>query len=169
MKAGNLLFSAIQFVFVILIILLGVFFVGLQHASHLRYIIADFFSRSTIHFSFIGYLILACGSLLLAGFYAMHRGVYYSIKMGRNEVFVDPIVIQGIVHEYWKTIFPDQDLAIEIDLSKKQRIEMFVEFPLLPPEKQQVVLEKAEHELSQILQKHLSYRREFLISILVKA
>src|SRR5689334_18878970 len=130
MKTGNLLFSAVQFMFAMLIILLGVFFVGLQYASHLRYTIADFFSQSA-HFSFIGYLILACGGLLLAGFYTMHRGVYYRIKMGRNEVLIDSAVIQEMAREYWKTIFPDQNLTIEIDLSNKQKIEMFAEFPLL--------------------------------------
>ncbi len=165
MKTGNLLFSAVQFVFAMLIILLGIFFIGLQHALHLRYAIADFFSQTIVCFSFIGYLILACGILLLFGFYAMHRGMYYNIRMGRNEVFVDPSVIQRYVREYWKTIFPDYDLSIEVGLNKDQKIEMFVELPLLSAEKQQALLEKAENELSQILQKHLGYRREFTLSV----
>ena len=168
MKTGNLLFSAVQFVFAMLIILLGVFFIGLQHASHLRCTIANFFSQSAIHFSFIGYLVLACGGLLLAGFYAMHRGVYYSIKMGRNEVLIDSAVIQAMVREYWKTIFPDQNLAIEIDLTKEQKVEMFVELPLLSENQQLAIFEKAEKDLSQILKKNLGYRGEFLIAILVK-
>lgn len=166
MRAGNLLFSAVQLVFAILIILLGVFFIGLQHAPHLRYIIAEFFFHSAIRFSFIGYLILACGSLLLVGFYAMHRGMYYSIKMGQHELSVEPIVIQGIIYEYWKTIFPDQNLRVEVDISREQKIEMFVEIPLLSPETQETLLERVEKELGQILQKHLGYRKEFLISIL---
>jgi hypothetical protein len=168
MKTGNLLFSAVQFVFVMLIILLGFFFIGLQHAPYLRYVIADFFSQRAACFSLVGYLILACGILLLFGFYAMYRGVYYRIKMGRNEVFVDPSVIQRYVREYWKTIFPDHDLSMEVGLNKDQKIEMFVELPLLSSEKQQALLEKAENELSQILQKHLGYRREFTLSIIAK-
>lgn len=167
MKAGNLLFSAVQFILVMLIILLGVFFIGLQHLPHLRYAIADFFSHSA-RFSFIGYLILACGGLLLVGFYAMHRGIYYRIKMGQNKVFVDPTVIRRIACEYWKTIFPDQNLSIEVALSKDQQIEMFVELPLLAAERQIDILKKAESELGQMLQNHLGYRKEFLISILVK-
>lgn len=147
MKAGNLLFSAVQFVFVVLIILLGGFFIGLQYAPHLRFAIADFFSQTRVHFSLIGYLVLACGGLLLAGFYAMHRGMYYSIKMGRNEVLIDPGIIRGYVQEYWKKIFPEQDLSIEIDLSKDQRIEMFVELPLLSPEKQQAIMKKRRMNL----------------------
>jgi hypothetical protein len=169
MKTGNLLFSAVQFVFAMLIILIGIFFIGLQHAPHLRYAIADFFSQTSItRFSFIGYLILSCGILLLSGFYAMYRGIYYSIRMGRNGVFVDPLVIQQYVREYWKTVFPDYDLSIEVDLSKDQKIGMFVELPLLSPEKQQALLEKAENDLNQILQEHLGYRREFTLSVIVK-
>ncbi len=168
MKTGNLLFSAVQFVFVMLVILLGIFFIGLQHAPHLRGAIADFFLQTVVRFSLVGYLILACGILLLIGFYVMHRGVYYNIKMGRNEVFVDPQVVQQYVKEYWKTIFPGDDHSIEIGFSKDQKIEMFIELPLLSPEKQRALLEKAESELNHILQKHLGYRKEFMLSILVK-
>ena len=57
MKTGNLLFSAVQFVFAALVVLLGGLFIGLEYAPHLRYYIADFF-QLTPHFSLIGYLVL---------------------------------------------------------------------------------------------------------------
>jgi hypothetical protein len=168
MRTGNLLFSAVQFIFVVLFLLIGVFFVGLQYAPHLRNAIAAFFFNGSAHFSLIGYGILACGGLLLLGFYTMCRGVYYRFKMGRHEVFVDSAVVQGYVQDYWKKCFPNRNLSVDVDLSKDQKIEVFVEMPLLPLEKQQEVLEKAENDLSQILQKHLGYRKEFLFSILLK-
>jgi hypothetical protein len=168
MKTGNLLFSAVQFLFVILIMLLGVFFIGLQHVSYLRFAVVQFLSQQTALFSLIGFLILGCGALLLYGFYTMHRGWYYTLKMGQHTVLVDLPVIQGVVREYWKTVFPDQDLAIEVNVTKAQKIEMFMELPLLAPEKQLKTLEKAELDLSHLLQKHLGYRRDFSLSVLVK-
>ncbi len=168
MKTGNLLFSAVQFIFVISILLAGLLFIALHYSPHLRIAIAQFFSQPGAPFSLIGCLILVCGGLLLLGFYSMYRGSYYTVRMGKNELFVDPAVIHGYVEEYWKSVFPNQELSIEIDLSKSQTIEMFMEMPMLPPDKQHSILEKAEVDLSQILQKHLGYRREFLISILVK-
>ena len=168
MKTGNLLFSAVQFIFVVLILVAGLLFIVLPYSPHLRAAITHFFSQGSAVFSLVGFLTLVCGSLLLLGFYAMYRGSYYTVRMGKNELFVDPAVIHSYVEEYWKSVFPNQDLSIEIDLSKNQTIEMFVEMPMLAPENQHSILEKAEVDLSQILQKHLGYRREFLISVLVK-
>jgi hypothetical protein len=168
MKSGNVLYSAVQFVFAVLIILLGGLFIGLQYAPHLRFAIADFFSQSTVHFSLIGYLILGCGFLLLIGFYAMHRGVYYQLNMGQKEAWIDPLVIRGHVKEYWKKIFPDYDLSVQIGLSKEQKIEMFLELPPLPEERQLATLEQAEKELGAILKKQLRYEKEFTLSVLIK-
>jgi hypothetical protein len=167
MRSGNLLFSAVQFVFAVLIILLGGLFIGLEYAPHLRFSVADFFSRSTAHFSLIGYLILSSGFLLLIGFYAMHRGTYYRLSMGQKETWIDPAVIRSYVKEYWKKIFPDYDLSVQIDMSKEQ-IEMFVELPLLSEEKQIAALELAEKDLAEILKKQLRYDKGFLLSVLVK-
>lgn len=168
MKTGNVLFSAVQFVFAVLVILLGGFFIGLQHASHLRLAIARFFSETTISFSLVGYLILGCGILLLVGFYAMHKGSYYRVDMGKRSLQIDPVVIRTYLDEYWRGVFPGNDLSVEIAFAKGKKLEMFVEFPLLPIEKQKAILEKAETELSQILSKHLGYRKEFSLSVLIK-
>lgn len=168
MKAGNLLFSAVQLIFVALLMLLGLFFIGLEHVDHLRYAIAQFFLATSIPFSFIGYLILGCGSLMLLGFSIMHRGVYYRIKMGGNEALVDPAVVHRYLQKYWNEAFPDRDFTVEARFSHDQKLEMFVEMPLLSPESQQMVMEKAEVELKQILKKRLGYGREFYLSVLIK-
>jgi hypothetical protein len=98
----------------------------------------------------------------------MHRGVYFKLKMDWKSLQIDPAIIQAYVQAYWKQIFPEQNLSIEIRLTQDQQIEMFVELPLLPPDQHQVILEKAEEQLSQILSKQLGYRRDFLLSVLVK-
>ncbi len=167
MKAGNLLFSAVQFVFVVLVILLGGFFIGFQHAPHLRFLVSHFFSDPTVSFSLIGYFILGCGVFLLIGFCVMHGGIYYRVKMKGGDLLVDPVVIRSYVDEYWKNAFPDHDLSVEVSVSN-QALEMFVELPLLSEENQEAFLEKAEVELAQILQKRLGYYKEFSLSVLVK-
>jgi hypothetical protein len=168
MKTGNLLFSAVQFVFAALVILLGVFFIGLQNASHLRYEIADFFAQSTANFTLLGALILGCGVLLLIGFYTMHRGHYYRVTMGPQETLVDPAVIRSYVQEYWRKQFPEQELSVDVVISKAQKMEIFLELPFLSGEKQQEVLEKAEKDLERMLQKQIGYKKEFVLSVLVK-
>lgn len=168
MKVGNLLFSAVQLVFVGLVFLLGMFFIGLEHVSHLRFAIAQFFLEPPVHFSIAGYLTLSCGGLLLVGFYSMHRGVYYRIKMGKNEAFVDSALIRRYVKDYWDTIFPSENYDVEVRFSHDQKMLLFVEMPLLSSENQKKILEKAEKELGQTLQKHLGFKKDFLLSVLVK-
>lgn len=168
MKTGNLLFSAVQFVFSALVMLLGVFFIGLQYASHLRISIARFFLESTLSFSVIGFLILGCGVLLLIGFYAMNRGGYYSVKMGKQKMVVDPTVIREYVANYWKEVFPEHRLAVEVGVTKDQKFELLVEFPSVPLENQESILEKAESDLTQILKKQIGYQKEFSVCVLVK-
>lgn len=168
MKVGNLLFSAVQFVFAVLIILLGGFFIGLQYASHLRFAIARFFSAATVPFSLIGYLILTCGIFLLIGFYAMYRGVFYRVKMGSGELRIDPAIIKGYLGDYWKKTFPEHNLSVDVSMSKDQKLEMFIELPLLSEENREAVLEKAELELSSILQRHIGYKKDFALSVLIK-
>jgi hypothetical protein len=168
MKVGNLLFSAVQFVFAVLIILLGGFFIGLQYASHLRFAIARFFSAAAAPFSLIGCLILTCGIFLLIGFYAMYRGVYYRVKMGTGEMHIDPAIIKGYLRDYWKKTFPEHNLSVDVSMSRDQKLEMYIEFPLLSLENQKAVLEQAESELSTILQKHIGYKKNFSLSVLIK-
>jgi hypothetical protein len=168
MKTGNLLSSAVQFVFSVLVMLLGIFFIGLQYASHLRFTIARFFSETAVSFSLIGFLILGCGLLLLVGFYTMNRGGYYCVKMGNRQMGVDPAIVREYVADYWKGVFPNQRLDVEIVVSKEQKFEMFVEFPASSFETQEIVLEKAEGDLAQILKKKIGYQKEFSVCVLVK-
>jgi hypothetical protein len=167
-KTGHLLFSAAQFIFASLVILLGGLFIGLEYAPHLRLAIAAFFLESTLSFFLVGSLILGCGILLMTGFYLMNRGIFYTVKMGKRKMSIDAVVIQTYVSHYWKQTFPEHELSVEVGLSRGNHIEMFVEFPQLPIEKQQIVLEKANRDLSQILSRRLGIDREFSLSVLIK-
>lgn len=88
--------------------------------------------------------------------------------MGAKELFVDPTIIRGYVQEYWSQKFPEHHLSVEVGVSKDQKLEMFVELPPLSFEKQKEVLENAESELGRILQRHIGYKKDFALSVLVK-
>lgn len=168
MKAGHLLFSAAQFLFALLVILLGGFFIGLQHAFHLRFLIARFFTSEGAYFSLIGYVILGCGIALLTGFFTMYRGLYYQVRMNHGNLSVDSAVVRSYLKDYWKEKFPGENLSVHVNVTKHQKLELFVEFPLIPIEAHQAILEKAETDLSSILQKHIGYKKEFNLSVLIK-
>lgn len=163
MNSVNLFFSAVQFLFAVLVIFLGGFLVGIEHSPHMRFALADFFAESTASFAILGYGIVVLGLALLGLFCFIHRGSYYQVKMGSE---VDPAVIQGYASEYWKRVFPEHQLEVQVSLNKDQKIEMFVELPPIAEEKQ--VLENAERELARVLRQKLGYRKDFLLSVLIK-
>ncbi len=168
MKSGNLLFSAVQFIFSCAVFFLGVFFIALGSSSPLRSVIAKFFFETTASFFLIGYFILGFGILLLMGFYALHRGIYYSVLMGTNRLLIDPALVRDYVANYWGQVFPQQDLGVEVVVTKDQKFQMFVEMPLISSSQQEAILEKAEKDLGLILKKQIGYQREFSFLVIFK-
>lgn len=168
MKVGNLLFSAAQCGFAVLVMLTGIFFIGLGYASHLRILIAHFIAESSLPFSMVGLLILGGGILLLLGFYAMNRGVYFSVSMGKRGALVDPTLIRGYLDLFWKEKFPGLDLGVDVLVSKEQKLEIFVEMPTFPKGDVEGFLAEVEGELSLLLQSKIGYKNPFQLSLLVK-
>ena len=168
MRKSNLLFSAVQFIFVIALFLLGGLFIGLQYAPHLRMAIAVFVMDSAIAFSFLGYVTVVCALLLSIGFYVMQRGAYYQVQMDRGPVVVEPKLIEEFVQGYWKKRFPEKELRTEVILRGKQRIEVVAEMPEMPLESQAVLLSEVELELGSLLENHLGYRRNWMMTVIVK-
>lgn len=168
MKTGNVLFSAVQFLFAALVVLMGGCLIGLQYAPHARFVFAHFIEQSPSLFFVVGYGVLGSGILLLTGFYFMHRGVYYRVKMGAGEMRVDPVIVRRYVHTYWKEAFPEQEISVEVGVSQGHKLEIFLTLAFLSQDAQMAALENAEPALTRLLQKHLGYKQKFSLSILVK-
>jgi hypothetical protein len=168
MRRGNLLFSAVQFIFAFLVVLVGLFFVGLQEIPFLRYRLSQFFSNPTISFAGIGYLILVFGFLLFVGFCVMYRGHYYQLTMGRHRAGVDPELIEQLVTGYWKNVSSDQDSTVQVRVSSNQSLNITFELSSIPLKDQEPLFEKVERELSELLYSQLGYNKKFIVSVLMK-
>ena len=168
MKSGNLLYSAVQFFFSVLILLAGISCIGLEYAPYLRAQIADFFLVSSLSFGILGLVVTGCGLLLLLGFCRMHRGVYYTLSMGEKGTIVEQAVIQGYVASSLKKLFPAQEMNVEVNVAANGKIEVFAEFPPLSLEEQQGLMQKVEEELSALFRKQLVYAKDFSFSVVFK-
>src|SRR5689334_12238487 len=121
MRSGHLLFSAVQFLFTVLILLIGGFFLGLHYAPHLRLQLAQFFADLNVNFIPIGLSVLGCGVLLLVGFYAMNRGAYLCFVIRERNTCIETALFRSYVKKYWTDQFPDSELATDVILHKNQR------------------------------------------------
>ncbi|MBS0620089.1 MAG: hypothetical protein JSS61_01340 [Verrucomicrobia bacterium] len=160
----NLFYSAAQVVFALLILLLGLFVIGLEYAPKARFAIAEFLLKSTSHLSLIGFSILGFGILLSIGFYAMHAKRSYHFAMGE----VDPALIQQSVQTYWDTTFNSHRAKTAVQIHSSDQIEVVIEMPQFTPEEHQGVLNRAEAELSTLFKNQLGYQGRFLLTVLAK-
>ena len=166
MRKGNLLFSAVQLIFSLLIVLLGLFFIGLQEAPHLRYHLSLQLSDPSFSFSKVGYLILIAGLFLLIGFSAMYRGRYYRVRMGSNRTSVDPDLIRQAVHSYWVQHYPHKHNVIQVRVNRLQKLELIFEWEEMPFEEQEALLMRVEKDLAELFSSQFDYRRDFKLSVL---
>lgn len=168
MRKGNLLFSAVQFIFVVALFLLGGLFIGLHYAPHMRMSLAHFITDQVVNLSFLGYITICCAFLLCIGFYVMHRGSYFRIRMAGGDVVVEPKLIEGLVQDYWQERFPQNALKTEVILRGYEQIEVVAEMPQSEWEAREVLLSEIEKELSALLSAHLGYRREWMMTLTIK-
>ncbi|MGE0670929.1 MAG: hypothetical protein AB7H48_09235 [Parachlamydiales bacterium] len=168
MRKGNLLFSAVQFIFVVALFLLGGLFIGLHYTPHLRMSIANLIMDQAVNLSFLGYVTIVCALLLCIGFYVMHRGAYFRIRMDGGDVIVEPKLIEGLVQDYWKERFPENELKTEVILRGYEQIEVVAEMPQTELTAREVLLPEIEKELGALLSAHLGYRREWMMTLIIK-
>lgn len=169
MRSGHLLFSAVQFLFTLLIVLIGGFFVGLHYAPHLRLCIANIFIEYSNSFASIGLSILSCGILLLVGFFAMNRGVYFRFLIpSQQNAVIEAALFRTCIKKYFTSQFPESNLSIDVILHRDQKIEISLEMPLKQIEDHDLFLQTTEKDLRLLLSKTLGYRNDFLLTILVK-
>ncbi len=168
MRTGHLLFSAVQFVFTALVILLGVFCIGLENAQQMRLWLSHFFLDTSTPFALIGYAILGCGLLLFIGFYVMNQTAYFQIKMGKKHVLLDGALFQKYIAQYWFEKFSQKSLEVQAIIRSDQKLEILAQLPQVFTEEREALLEKVEEDLTEILRRKLGYRGEFLLNVILK-
>ncbi len=164
MRTGHLLFSAVQFLFVVAILCIGGCLIALPWAPHFRFKMAEFFFNRSDLFLPLGSILLGVGLILAVGFYFIYRRQYYQVKLSTVEM----ALLRSMVGVYWKKIFPDENLAADLIVGKDQKLELVMEVPSLLADEHEKLLEKVEKEVGSLLASQLGYKAEFLITIVMR-
>jgi len=170
MRAGNNIFSAVQFLFVAAVIAAGFFFVAFPWAPHVRFKLAFLLTDRPDLFFSIGAMLLTIGLMLLVGFYTMYRKRFFQLSMRAPQriTFVEMIVLRSSVERYCREAFSTQMQLTDLFLHKDQKIEMVVQMPDLNGAERKAILERAEKELGRMLKRQMGYQRDFLLTVVVK-
>ncbi len=166
MRSGNLLFSAVQLFVVAAIVSAGLFFLGIVHVPHFPLLLMSVLSKSSAFFSLAGYGLIFLGLLLFVGFFVMHRGRYYQVRMKGGDAQMDLALLHTYIEKFWKESFfsPESEVK-EVIVYGNQKIEIVAKLPELSVSEQKQTLTRIEKELGAFLSHKLGYRHSFLLTI----
>ncbi len=166
----NHLLSAIQFLMVCAVLAVGIFFTALPLAPAIRFELASFLMNRPELFLSLGLILIAVGVALAMGLYWLDRKSYFQVSMkgASDPVTVEKELIRSGLASYWKGVFPEEALQTDVIIHRDNKLELVAEIPLLGEEGQKKVLEKMEKEIGLLLERQLGYRREFLLTVIVK-
>jgi hypothetical protein len=169
MRAKLALFSAIHFFGVVTLMAAGAFLIALPQSPHLRVLFSLAVARHAHFFILMGSMALAISGILILAFYVFYPRRYYQVKMRTSQVEVDVELIRRYAQEYGKSLFPEQEVSIDLFLSATQKIELFIQMPPSTSFPQQkVILSKIEKELGSLLATKLGYDRDLLVTVEIK-
>lgn len=166
----NPLLSTVQFLMVCVVFTIGLFFTALPLAPAIRFELASFLMNRAELFLPLGLIMIAVGVMLAMGLYWLDQKSYFQVSMkgASDPVTVEKELIQSGLNSYWKGVFPEETLQTDVVIHKDNKIELIAELPPLAEELQKKTLDKIEKEIGLLLERQLGYRREFLLTLLVK-
>lgn len=167
MRIENLLFSAVQFFFVLVLACAGLFFIALPWAPHVRFTCASFLAERDDYFVPLGLLLLGVALILGIGFYFMQRKAYFQVRMS-PAIHVEKALLRTLLDNYWKDRFPNEKLKTDVVLHKDRRIELIAELPPINTSEPAKLLADVELEVGKLMLQQLGYKRDFLFTFELK-
>lgn len=162
MRQTHFLFSAVQFIFVIFLFLLGGLCLGVGFLPPVRDSLELAISERKIPWEGLGYLILFLASILSLGFYKIYRKIYLQIRMDQGKISIDLPIVKGVIEEYFKTNALALDRKIEVILRGGNEIEIIASVVDLSAALDQSAA--IEEQLGSILSSHFGPKHQWVLT-----
>lgn len=160
--------AAVHYLLIFLFLCVGLFFISLPIAPHLRYLIYKNLLYNPEMFFSIGLSILCVTFLLLVGFYMFHRRRFLRIKMKADPIEVDQAIIIGYLQSYWKDNYPEKQVQTDVMISKTQKLEITAYIEPLTSSEQEAFLSRVEKEVGALLLDLFKYQKDFYFTLSTK-
>lgn len=165
MRTINLLFSAVHLFVVLFILAVGIFFLLLPSSLAFRLALEQLLVNDTPMLAKIGAGITVFGITLLVFFYIFNRKNYLTLKMSGSKTLIDEAIIRDYLSQYWKEVFPHQDIYSEVVFHFPQKLEIIAQLPKMEEQEKGQLLSRVQNELSVLLARKLGYEKEFFLTL----
>lgn len=161
------LYSLLSFALALFFIVLGLIAVILPLSFEVRIAFIEFITHNYLAISIFGYGFFVIGVAMLVNLYFATKRHYYYVKVKPHLVAVDEAVIHHYLQDYWKQLFPHQEIPTRL-LLKRNKIKVIADLPYTPAEEQMACIEQIKLDLHHIFSQLLGYSQEFMLSISFK-
>ncbi len=155
--------SIILFLLLILLVTLGIFFIGLSYSERARIVVAEFFLLQAHTLFFIGMGAIFSSLLLALGWILTSRFRVLRFKMSSSIVDIQDSVIKGVIDCYFGKYF--SQLPIKTEVICKKEIEILINISLAVDKIPIDFLPRSEKEIGAILYRTIGYKKPFFITL----
>ena len=148
MRTRHLLFSALHFMTIVLLLGGGALCLSLASSETLRLKGIALLLDSPTHLKGLGIGLIIFSALLFFLNYVLGHRPYLQLEAKRGEVGVEERVIERCAYEYFQSAFLDQEIGAEVAIHGRSMIEILM---TLPKTDDTLILEKLEDGLGAVL------------------
>jgi len=159
----NLFHSLVSLFIALFFVMIGLVGAMIPWSSSTRNLLIRFITEDSIAISLFGFAFLFIGLAIAGDIIFNMRRRHYSISSLKGTATVDKAVIQEYLDQYWKSLFPENDIPCFLAL-KDNKIHISVDLPHLPIQEQKPLLERIRKDLMSLFAQVLGYRDEFFLS-----
>lgn len=164
MRNSQVLLSGIHFLLSIIVFLIGVSIVIVAYHPIEK---EKWFLYLYENWKWIGFSLITLSILLIALLYPAYRSFYFHVEMN-SPVDVHSQILQRVVEKYWKEVFPNKKLDVDVVIYRKKKIEFIVELPKLNRMEFKQMVRRIEKEVGQLLYQYLEYKEKFFFTFVHK-
>ncbi len=160
----HVLYSLISLAVAFFCLMLGAISCLVLWSPKVRTDLVQFILEDSLIIFLFGFCFFLIGAtILLQVFFHMQKR-HYSIRSKNNSIYISEEIFQEYLNSYWKQLFPKNEIPNEIAL-KKNKVHISAELPFMPIHQQKAILQRIENDLSELFNRLIGYRKEYVLSI----
>lgn len=160
---NHFIYSLITFIIALFFIMLGVIASLIPWFPAMRTDLIQFLLENSIAIFLFGMAFLVIGVVMVVNIILSTKRHYYEFTVGNNTVKVDEDLIQKYLQNYFQDQFPTQEVPCRLTI-KQNRLHITADLPYVPSTKRNLLVEKIQQDLKDLLSEHLGYNDDYYLS-----